>query len=116
MGLHLTSNPLHSKPRKGDMKSRVWSFAAALTLFATLAIPVQLAAQDKQDHPHQYHHYQLIDLGTFGGPNTNFVSQGVGAQVLNNRGTVTGSADTSILDPNAPNCLNPDCFIAHAFQ
>jgi hypothetical protein len=46
-----------------------------------------------------------------------FITQGVGAQVLNSRGVVTGSADTSIPDPNAPNCLNPlACFISHAFK
>jgi probable HAF family extracellular repeat protein len=67
-------------------------------------------------HHHQYHHYKLIDTGTFGGPNTYLFTQGVGAQVLNNRGVVTGSADTSIPDPNAPKCLSPDCFISHAFK
>jgi probable HAF family extracellular repeat protein len=87
-----------------------------MTLVAALATPVQLAAQGKQDHIQKHHHYKLIDLGTFGGPNTNFVTQGVGAQVLNNRGVVTGSADTPIPDPNAPNCLNYDCFISHAFK
>lgn len=66
----------------------------AIGLFTLLTISVQLAAQDKQDEHHKHHHYQLIDLGTFGGPNTNFVTQGVGAQVLNNRGIVTGSAAT----------------------
>lgn len=89
---------------------------AAVGLLTLLALSIQLAAQDKQDHHHKHHHYQLIDIGTFGGPNTNFVTQGVGAQVVNSRGVVTGSADTSILDPNAPNCLNPDCFISHAFK
>jgi probable HAF family extracellular repeat protein len=71
---------------------------------------------DAQDHNPKHHHYRLVDLGTFGGPNTNFVTQGVGAQVLNNRGVVTGSADTSISDPNAPSCLSPDCFVSHAFK
>jgi probable HAF family extracellular repeat protein len=71
---------------------------------------------DSQDHHSKHHHYRLIDLGTFGGPNTNFLTQGVGAQVLNNRGVVTGSADTPIPDPNAQNCLSPDCFISHAFK
>jgi probable HAF family extracellular repeat protein len=76
----------------------------------------------RQDHNPKHHHYQLIDIGTFGGPNSNFVTQGVGAQNLNNRGVVTGSADTSIPDPKAPNCLNsgigiiPDCYISHAFK
>jgi hypothetical protein len=52
------------------MKSKVW--ITVIALFAALAMTVPLVAQDqgKQDHPHQYHHYQLIDPGTFGGPAT----------------------------------------------
>ena len=49
------------------MKSSTLMCFTALTLFGALAMPVQLAAQghkDKQKH----HHYQLIDVGTFGGP------------------------------------------------
>src|SRR6202022_3803029 len=57
--------------------------------------------------------YKLVDLGTFGGPNS--VTQEE-LQVLNNRGMVAGQADTSI--PNHPNscifCSSP--FIFHAFQ
>jgi probable HAF family extracellular repeat protein len=98
------------------MKSRFSTLFAAITFFAALALPLHLAAQGNQGPQPQHHHFQLIDLGTFGGPNTNFVTQGVGAQVLNNRGVVTGSADTSIPDPNAPSCLSPDCFISHAFK
>jgi hypothetical protein len=37
---------------------------AQLTL---LAIPVRVCAQDGHA---SHHHYQLIDLGTFGGPNS----------------------------------------------
>jgi probable HAF family extracellular repeat protein len=99
------------------MNFKTWTRIIAPALFAALAIPVRLAAQDNepQSQP-KHHHYQLIDLATFGGPDTDFFTQGVGAQFLNNRGIVTGSADTSIPDPNAPNCLNFDCFISHAFK
>src|SRR5262249_31714173 len=69
------------------------------------------------------HHYQLIDLGTFGGPSSYFAgSNGVNDavnQILNNQGTVAGWADTSTPDPFAPNCFNPfgqDCFLPRAFQ
>jgi len=50
-----------------------------MTLFAALAIPVQLTAQQ------QHHHYKLIDLGTFGGPTSSTQDE---LQVLNTRGMV----------------------------
>ena len=54
------------------MKSKKLTSFATIALLAVLALPVSLFAQDKQDHKH--HHYQLIDLGTFGGPNSWFDS------------------------------------------
>jgi hypothetical protein len=36
----------------------------ALTLLVALAVPTQLAAQDKQDQHPKHHHYQLVDLGS----------------------------------------------------
>lgn len=94
------------------------------TASATYTITINAAAAANQatetlatlDPSTSHHHYKLIDTGTFGGPNVNFVTQGVGSQVLNSRGVMTGSADTSIPDSNAPNCLNRDCFISHAFK
>jgi hypothetical protein len=52
------------------MKSRTVTCITTMTLFAVLAIPVRLAAQDNQGHHRKHHHHQLIDVGTFGGPNT----------------------------------------------
>jgi probable HAF family extracellular repeat protein len=82
-----------------------------------LALPASLAAQDNatQNHTPQHHHYQLIDVGTFGGPQSWQFNPGVARNgLLNNRGTLVGSADTSALDPY---CLDyPDCYAAHAFQ
>jgi len=91
--------------------------AVATALCTLLAIPVQLAAQDNQDHHHMHHHYQLIGLGTFGGPG-NVVAIEPFQNVINSNGTVVGGADTSIPAPE-PGCYNPignpDCFISHAF-
>jgi len=79
---------------------------AAITLLAALAIPVRLWAQQPR--------YKLIDFGTFGGP-ASYFSNGFDG-ILNNQGTAVGWADTSTPDPFAPFCVNPDCFVSHAFQ
>jgi len=76
----------------------------AMTLFAALALPLQLAAQDsakqKPHQPHQYHHYQLIDPGTFGGPQSWLWAPDLPRPgVLNNQGTLVGYADTLAVDP-----------------
>jgi probable HAF family extracellular repeat protein len=100
------------------MKSRKVTCTIAMTLLAVIT-PVSLAAKDKakQNHHHKYHHYQLIDLGTFGGPNSG-VNIEPFQNVINSKGTVVGGADTSIPSPE-PGCYNPvggpDCVIAHAF-
>src|SRR5215469_3262904 len=83
-----------------------------LILFSALAVPISLAAQDHANKP-RHHHYKLIDLGTFGGPTSSTQDE---LQVLNHRGMVAGTADTSV--PNHPNSCFPFCggaFIAHAF-
>lgn len=42
------------------MKQNLTASISAWALFAALAVPVQLAAQNKakQDHPHQPHHFR----------------------------------------------------------
>lgn len=109
------------------MKSRHLMLFAAVTLFAALAIPGRLRAQDKPTHNDKHHHYKLQDLGTFGGPQS-WVFGGfeVPAATLNNAGTVVGGADTSVPNPTYPN-FNPfiglgnffnyaDPFVNHAFK
>ena len=76
------------------MNSKRWTRIIALAVFVALAIPVSLAAQDKQDHHHKHHHYKLVDIGTFGGPASyinNAAALGAPNQI-NNRGAVVGSA------------------------
>jgi hypothetical protein len=88
------------------MKSKKLMCIAAMALLATLAIPVQLAGQRKarQRSHHKYHHYQLIDVGTFGGPQS-FLSSGFDINPgidVNQRGALVGSADTPLPDPFSP--------------
>jgi probable HAF family extracellular repeat protein len=98
------------------------------SLFA-LAISAHLAAQAKPDHKHWHHHYQLIDMGTFGGPES-YISPYFYSgpfQALNNAGTFASWGDTSDLDPfglsgNSGDqnfCFNYDgspCYTSRAFQ
>src|SRR3984893_17553300 len=68
------------------MKSRTLTCIAAVTLFAALAVPVRLTAQDHPDDNHHKHvRYTITDLGTLGGG----FSEGVG---INNRGSVSGTS------------------------
>jgi probable HAF family extracellular repeat protein len=100
------------------MNSKTWTRIIALALSATLAVPVWLAAQSKQNHPHQYHHYQIVDVGTFGGPQS-FLADGGGisaATDMNQQGTLGGWSDTPASDPFYPYCYTTDCYVAHAFR
>jgi probable HAF family extracellular repeat protein len=102
------------------MKRNLAMYITALTLLAALAVAVQLAAQDKQDHPHSPHHYRLVDLGsTFGGPQSYFVPGSgldfAGSSVLTGRGTVVGFADTPLPDP-FPNFCWSNCLVDYTFQ
>jgi probable HAF family extracellular repeat protein len=99
------------------MKFRTWSLVVAATLVAVLAGPTRMAAQGsaKQHHPHQYHHYQLVDVGTFGGPVSGLQNPNLPrAGVLNNRGTLVGFANTPGSD--YPYCGFGNCYAGDAFQ
>jgi probable HAF family extracellular repeat protein len=93
-----------------------------ITLLALLAAPFHLAAQEQMsaEHPAKHHHYKLVDIGTFGGPQ-GYVNPGSGnesgnyAMVLNNRGAVAGWAETSTPDPFPAFCFTDDCVVAHTF-
>lgn len=96
------------------MNSIICTRIIGLALFAALSLPLQLAAQNEATphHPHQYHHYQINDVGTFGGPNSSYVMPAPGGRLLNNSGAAVGNADTATPDPN---CFG-DCFVSHAFK
>jgi probable HAF family extracellular repeat protein len=108
------------------MNSKTCTRIIALTLFAALAIPVQLAAQGNQDGTKNllHHHYKFIDMGTFGGPESYIngaMSLGAPNQI-NRHGTTVGSSATSIPSPPHSNfgfCGGLDGsvhFVFHAFR
>ncbi len=102
------------------MKSRILTYTTAMTVLVALAIQVglRLAAQEQGK---EHTRYKVIDLGTLGGPQS--VVSGFLTNLLNNRGTVAGCADTSTPDPKYPDFnfsgfspATPDPFIFHAFS
>jgi probable HAF family extracellular repeat protein len=93
------------------MKSARLTCITTIALLVAPAIPVSLAAQE---HPTKHHKYNLVDIGTFGGPNIFFNQFGFPNTLLGSNGTVTAGADTSTVDPYCFN--NPDCFLEHAFK
>jgi len=85
------------------MKSTTLMRISTMILFATIAISSQLAAQQIR--------YKLVEIPTLGGPSAHGPGNGGGSPLLNNAGTVVGSADTSIP------CNNPNnCPVSHAFR
>jgi probable HAF family extracellular repeat protein len=94
------------------MKPHTWKWMPVVSLTAALAMPVVMAAQNNlsQNQTPKHHIYKLIDLGTFGGPNS-FVN-GPLPPSISNSGTYAGQAETAIPDPY-PYC-NQDCLVQHA--
>lgn len=106
------------------MRSKPLPRLIAIMIFATLGFSFRPAAQErpaKQQDKKEHHRYRLVDVGTFGGPesyvNAAF-SLGAPSQI-NNRGTVVGAAATLIpTPPNKQICGGPDGivpFVFHAF-
>jgi probable HAF family extracellular repeat protein len=106
-----------TKPKgEARMKSKRLTCIIAVALLA-VATPISLAAQDKakQNHTHKYHHYQLNDVGTFGGPNSSYLQAFPVGRMLNNSGTAVGSADTPTPDPYCAS-FNFDCYVGPGFK
>jgi probable HAF family extracellular repeat protein len=95
----------------GTMKSSTSILITATLSFFALAAQSQLAAQEPS-------RYKVIDLGTFGGPQSYVNIPDNYAPVINDHGRVAGWADTATLDHYPDFCFNEEnpCFLSHAFQ
>lgn len=75
------------------MKSRSLRSFTLIILFAALALPVWVAAQEQATN---FRHYKLIDIATFGGP-ASFVNPPFNDfPILDKHGTIVGSSATSV--------------------
>ena len=82
-----------------------------IALFALPMFSLQLAAQpNATTHPK----YKLIEIGTFGGPNSVY---NVFTRIGRNDGTFVGAANTAETDRFAPDCFDLEsCFVQHAWM
>jgi len=98
------------------MKSRTLTCITAITLFAALAVPVGLVAQEQNDKP-KHHHYKLIDIGTFGGPLSGINEPLNYVPAVNRRGQAVGfsaySVPQTVLN-NPTACFGTN--VTHAFE
>jgi probable HAF family extracellular repeat protein len=90
--------------------SKHFTAAILLILLATSAAFAQEHRAD-QEQGKAHRRYKLIEVDTFGGPNSYFTFI---SKPLNNRGVATGFADTSVA-VNPPFCFI-DCYVANAFR
>src|SRR5215468_8612691 len=101
------------------MKNRTYLHAIVVALFGMSATtPPSAAQQLGQQDKNRHHRYQLVDLGTLGGPNSYLTGgfyEGIATQSLSAAGMFAGAADTAIPDPYDV-CFNEDCMVGHAVQ
>jgi probable HAF family extracellular repeat protein len=100
------------------MRSTQMRLALAVTL---LALPMCVAAQTSSS-PVIHHTYTLIDMGTFGGPQT-YPDINFSVQTLSAGGVLAGCSETALPNPKYPNGNpflfpppEPDPYIVHAFK
>ena len=103
------------------MKPSSFVYIAAVTLFCGSVMPIAAAQTDRGRTAPKHHHYQPIDMGTFGGPASSTVPLWLGT--LNSHGMTIGWSATStpvVIHPGNPFiCGGLDAvvpYVTHAFQ
>jgi probable HAF family extracellular repeat protein len=96
------------------VKHRINKTFAAIAFTLLLLTVARTSAQEQKEQKKGHHHYKLVDIGTFGGPNSSFVGVPPSTRLLNNSGAAVGSADTPTPDPAS--CFNFDCFLSYGFK
>jgi hypothetical protein len=87
-----------------------------LILLCALAVPLDLAAQERTNGP-THHHYKLIDLGTFGGPLSGINEPLNYVPAVNRRGQTVGFSANSVPQTvlnNPTACFGTN--VTHAFE
>jgi len=74
----------------------------AITLFAALALPIPLTAQPQ---------YNVIDMGTFGGPQGFLFEQ---TQVLNNQGVLQNQQTLPRVEAKRTEAVEVSSFLVHS--
>src|SRR5664279_195178 len=92
-----------------QLKRHIRSLGTLLLVGMAGHLPTAAQAQNATN---THHRYQLIDIGTFGGPNSGL--NGPSTIDISNRGIYIGSAETNTPEPYAPNCQNSECLVDHA--
>jgi probable HAF family extracellular repeat protein len=82
----------------------------AAGVVAVALMPCRATAQENSPKHHQY---KLVDVGTFGGPNSVY---NVFTRIGRNDGTIVGAANTADPDLFAPYCFDSTCFVQHAWK
>jgi probable HAF family extracellular repeat protein len=127
---------IHTSRRNLLTRMSIQLLHAAITGVATAMVltlsgkPLIGVAQERQAEPAKHPQYKIIDIGTFGGPQSYFNDLNLTdaflfntafygfAEILNGRGVLVGFADTPTPDPYSGNpafCYVLDCFVAHAY-
>ena len=92
------------------MNSKLTPLVAAIVVVAATLLPIRIQGHSEMS---VHHHYKLIALGNFGGPNAGV--NGPNVPIISSNGTYGGEAETPTPDPYAPNfCQDGDCLVQHA--